>query len=237
MDKRPVPCLFLGAALGAVLMLALPGVACHAGDGNAGTSEAASAAPAPPAAENDVEKADVGEAEPLQPAGPAVVINGRALSTAQLRDLAEQYGVEPVPGDYWYDSMSGLYGAAGRSAAGFMLPGHDFGPLAVDASRGDTGVFVNGRMIPQDEHMVLNLIWGVYVQPARYWLDAWGNVGYEGVEIPLGNLFVQIQSRIQVGGEGGDNIWSSRYGAGNYTPDNSAGYVSVPGHGPIGYGN
>jgi len=237
MDKKLTQGLLAGMTLGAVLILAFLGVACLAGDGDAGGGEAATAVPAPPSGAKDVEMTADGEAKAEQPAEPEVVINGHVLSAQQLRDFAERYGVEPAPGDYWYDSMSGLYGAIGRSAAGFMLPGHDFGPLPADASRGDTGVFVNGRMIPQDEHMVLNLIWRTYVQPARYWLDAWGNVGYEGVEIPLGNLFVQIQSRIQAGGGGGDNIWSSRYGAGNYTPDNSAGYVSVPGHGPIGYGN
>lgn len=236
MNKKLIPVLVVGMTLGVVLILALLGVACLAGDGDAGEDYTAATAPPPPGAK-DVEKAGDGEADPPQPARPEVIINGQALSASQLREFAAQYGVEPAPGDYWYDSTSGLYGAVGQSAAGFMLPGHDFGPLPADASRGDTGVFVNGRMIPQDEHMVLNLIWGVYVEPARYWLDAWGNVGYEGVEIPLGNLFVQIQSRIAVGGGGGDNIWSSRYGGGNYTPDNSAGYVSVPGHGPIGYGN
>jgi len=38
------------------------------------------------------------------------------------------------------------------------------------------------------------------------------------------------------GGGGGDNTWSTRFSAGNYDNDNSRGYVSVPGYGPVGYG-
>jgi hypothetical protein len=237
MDKK----LILG------LVLAILGFVTLAGGGSPSGNDVVSAVPTedvktttvlPPEDGSELSaKESDGEAGPAQTTGREVVINGRALKPSLLREFAELYGVEPAPGDYWYDSRSGLYGAVGQAAAGFMLPGHDFGPVSADASRGDTGVIVNGRIIPQDEHMVLNLIWGEYVQPTRYWLDAWGNVGYEGMDVPIGNLFVQIQTRIQVGGGAGDNIWSSRYGGGNYTPDNSAGYVSVPGHGPIGYGN
>jgi hypothetical protein len=184
-------------------------------------------------------EADPGLEQPSAAAEPreAIVINGRPLSDAQLGEFAQIYGVRPVPGDYWYDARSGMYGLAGGPPEGFMLPGHDYGPLSADASSGNTGVYVNGRNIPAEELTVLNVIWGTYVQPARYWLDAMGNVGYEGSEMPVGNLLLQIQARIQEGGSGGDNIWSSRLGAGNSNADNSAGYVSVPGHGPIGYGN
>ncbi len=34
----------------------------------------------------------------------------------------------------------------------------------------------------------------------------------------------------------GDNFWTSRFSAGNSNADNSQGYVSGPGHGPVGYG-
>jgi hypothetical protein len=33
-----------------------------------------------------------------------------------------------------------------------------------------------------------------------------------------------------------DNFWSTRFSAGNYDSGNQRGYVSVPGHGPVGYG-
>jgi hypothetical protein len=178
------------------------------------------------------------EIAPVQ-AGAAeakVVINRRVLTARQIRDLEAQYRVRPEPGDYWYDARSGQYGIVGMPAAGFMLPGHDFGALAADASGGQTNVFVNGRNLPQAEVMILSALWGAYVQPGRYWLDGAGNVGYEGVPIPTGNLYALAQARGAIGGGGGDNFWNSRFSAGNYNADNTQGYVSVPGYGPVGYG-
>ena len=110
------------------------------------------------------------------------------------------------------------------------------GALAANASRGQTNVFVNGRNLPQSEVMVLSALWGTYIQPGRYWLDGTGNVGYEGVPIPVGNLYALVQAQGGMGGGGGDNFWNSRFSAGNYNADNTQGYVSVPGYGPVGYG-
>ena len=164
------------------------------------------------------------------------MVNGQALTARQIRELRAQYKVEPRPGEYWYDARSGLYGMVGMPAVGFMSPGHDFGELAASASAGQTNVFVNGRNLPQAEVMVLSALWGTYIQPGRYWLDGAGNVGYEGVPIPVGNLYALVQAQGTMGGGGGDNFWNSRFSAGNYNADNSQGYVSVPGHGPVGYG-
>ena len=74
--------------------------------------------------------------------------------------------------------------------------------------------------------------------PGRYWVDAQLNWGYEGVPYPAGNLLQLAAARGAGGGRGrgsgGDNTWSGLVGAGNSTDDNSAGYVSIPGVGPIG---
>jgi hypothetical protein len=234
MNMKVILAVVLGVVLGAVLVLAVIGLYSLRGDGDQlAQVEAAFADEGLPAP----------EAAPAKPAGtPAasrVAINGRALTAGQIQEMLETYGVKPAPGSYWYDARSGMYGVIGMAPAGFMLPGHDFGPLPADASRGNSGVFINGRNIPQEEHLLLNLIWNTYIQPGAYWLDAYGNVGYEGSDYPIANLLVQLQAISQAGGGsvGGDNIWSSRYSAGNYTADNSAGYVSVPGYGPVGYGN
>ena len=78
---------------------------------------------------------------------------------------------------------------------------------------------------------------GNYIQPGAYWLDANGNAGYEGSTTPLVNLYVAAQSNNYKGSSGsGDRFWSSRFSAGNSNADNSQGYVSVPGYGPVGYG-
>jgi len=177
-------------------------------------------------------------AQPRAAARGAVMINGRALDAQQIQEIHSVYGVEPIPGKYWYDPMSGLYGIAGQPSAGFMYPGHDYGPLSATASGGGTGVFVNGRQLPAQEVMVFSAIWGTYIQPARYWLDGMGNVGYEGMPVPVGNLYAQAARTGEAGGSGGggDNFWNTRFSAGNYNSDNTSGYVSVPGYGPVGYG-
>ncbi len=166
-----------------------------------------------------------------------VVINGTALSAEQVASLAERYGIEPLPGNYWYDATSGLFGVVGYPSYGFMYPGHDFGQLEAQVSNGNTGVFVNGRQLPQLEWAVWSYMLGSYIQPGRYWLDGSGNAGYEGNPTPTVNLYAAAQQNAY-GGQGGsgDNFWSSRFGAGNSDQGGSRGYVSVPGHGPIGYG-
>lgn len=166
-----------------------------------------------------------------------VIINNSVLSIQQIQEIKTRYGVEPKPGNYWYDSVSGLYGVTGYPSYGFMYPGHNFGTLSRNASAGNTGVIINGRELPQIEWAIWSYILGYYIQPGRYWFDAQGNAGYEGNSIPVVNLFIAAQRNSYSGkGGSGDNFWSSRFGAGNSNADNSQGYVSVPGYGPVGYG-
>ncbi|MEM7453288.1 MAG: hypothetical protein AAF456_02925 [Planctomycetota bacterium] len=172
-----------------------------------------------------------------------VVINGTALDQQQLNAIKSAYGIEPLPGHYWYDSMSGLYGVVGYQAYGFMLPGHSFGPLSRTASNGTSGVIVNGRELQMAEVQLLSRIRGAQVQQGSYWLDSNGNAGNEGSPVPLGNLFVAAaqngytgNSSQASGGTSGDNFWSTAFSAGNSDRGGTRGYVSVPGYGPVGYG-
>jgi hypothetical protein len=166
-----------------------------------------------------------------------VIINGMVLSEEQVKELARIYGGRPQPGNYWYDSKSGLYGVVGYSAYGFMFPGHNLGAIRRDVSNGNTNVVVNGRELHQSEWAVWSYILGYWIQPGNYWLDDKGNAGYEGNPMPVANLYSAArQNAYQGQGGDGDNFWSSRFSAGNYNPGNQQGYVSVPGHGPVGYG-
>jgi len=166
-----------------------------------------------------------------------VIINGITLSQEMIAELERGYGIRPRPGNYWYDKRSGLYGVVGYPAFGFMRAGHEYGELKRNASNGNTGVFVNGRELPQSEWAVWSQLLGYMIQPGKYWLDYNGNAGYEGNPIPTENLYIAAQRNSYRGsGGGGDNFWSTRFGAGNYDSGNQRGYVSVPGHGPIGYG-
>ncbi|MEM8485359.1 MAG: hypothetical protein AAF564_07400 [Bacteroidota bacterium] len=162
-----------------------------------------------------------------------VVINGVTLTDAQEQALENLYNVKPLPGEYWYDTNSGLYGVMGHQAYGFMFPGHDFGKLSQYASQGNTRVFVNGRELPQLEWVIWSYMLGYPIQVGNYWLDDKGNAGYVGNPQPVLNLYLIAQKNTY--GDSGDNFWSSRFSAGNHD-GNGRGYVSVPGYGPVGYG-
>ena len=210
---RPWGCVAVALALGAML-------------GASGCSPSAQEEPVLPTP---------GPAAPPSTA-PRVVVNGVPLNAAQLEDFRQRYGALPAAGDWWYDARSGLFGPRGGPAAAFMFPGHDFAPLAADASSGDAPVFINGRQLPMAEVGVWAQLVGGPVMPGRYWFDAQGNVGYEGMPYPIGNLYLLAQGRMAQGGSagGGDNGWNTRFSSGNYNSDNSAGYVAIPGVGVIG---
>ncbi|NOT31689.1 MAG: hypothetical protein HOP15_14675 [Planctomycetes bacterium] len=168
-----------------------------------------------------------------------VFINGVALDEQRLREFQQRYGQGPRPGRYWYDAKSGLFGHEGGPTLGWIHPGHDFGALPADASRGSTGVFVNGRQLDVNDYTALASIEGGVIQQGRYWLDGLGNYGYEGYgvdghAVPAGNLYLLLQMQAQSGG--GDNAWSTRFSSGNSTGDNSAGYVQCPDGTFVSYG-
>ena len=60
-----------------------------------------------------------------------VVVNGKELTAAELRqvrELAQRYHVKVMPGRYWYDAGSGLWGYEGQAAMGTPAtdcPGRD----------------------------------------------------------------------------------------------------------------
>ncbi len=146
----------------------------------------------------------------------------------------------PTPGSYWYDTRSGLFGVVGTCALGQMYPGHDLGPLAADASAGSTGVFLNGRELPEIEYLVLCRILGGILEPGRYWLAGNGDAGVEGEPFARVNLLAAARASGFAGGDGGggggDNFWSSRFGRGNCNADNTCGYVSLPDGSSVTYG-
>ncbi|MFN7934958.1 MAG: hypothetical protein U0R19_16630 [Bryobacteraceae bacterium] len=111
-----------------------------------------------------------------------VVVNGKELTAAeykQVRELGQKYHVRVMPGRYWYDRKSGLWGYEGNPAMGAILPGLNIGgDLSPRASNGKTGVFVNGRELHASDLQVVSKC--TVVNRGRYWMDAYGNGGYEG---------------------------------------------------------
>jgi len=78
--------------------------------------------------------------------GADVFVNGARLEDSARQSLERGYGVPIKPGRYWYDSVSGVWGLEGGPAEGQIHPGLRLGgTLKRDASKGRTGVIVNGR--------------------------------------------------------------------------------------------
>src|SRR5262249_25251148 len=108
-----------------------------------------------------------------------ILVNGVPLDARTQQALEATYGVQVQPGRYWYDNVSGVWGFEGGPAIAQIHPGLKLGgQLRRDASRGNTGVVVNGRELHAID--VANLQRCVQVVPGRYWVLANGVGGYEG---------------------------------------------------------
>ena len=111
----------------------------------------------------------------------AIIVNGVPLTAETVIALQRLYPVAIPPGRYWYDGFSGVYGIEGAPVTGQMLPGLGLGgPLRGDASRGTSGVFINGRQLTFGETAYIAQACSTPVVPGRYWVNAQGLGGYEG---------------------------------------------------------
>ena len=158
--------------------------------------------------------------------GRAVIINGQALDARTISALEMAYRVPIQNGYYWYDAYSGLWGRAGGPAQGQIQAGLRLGGrLQESASNGNTGVIVNGRRLPWSELLTLQALVG-YVRPGRYWLDGYGNAGFEGGPA-LVNLAAAAR-RSQGAAAGGYNGWNRNTPGGNWGGDGNCSYYNNP---------
>jgi hypothetical protein len=140
------------------------------------------------------------------------VINGVTLTAQQKSEFVRMYRTPPLAGNFWYDTRSGLWGVDGREAFGVLRPGHSYGQLSPTASRGTTGVFINGRQINMAEALYIRNLLGS-VLPGRWWLDgASGYFGLEGSTIPAGNLYLAARAAQARSGGGGANYYNDGMG-------------------------
>jgi hypothetical protein len=152
------------------------------------------------------------DSTPLANAGGrrSVVINGVRLSDDLVTRLEQSWGVRIQDASYWYDQVSGAWGLEGGPCAGFIPAGLALGGrLRADASHGNTGVVVNGRVLHMLDVLALQRLGPVF--PGRYWVDAQGNFGFEGGP-RLGNLVAA--ARAASGAAAGGGAWTveSRFG-------------------------
>ena len=118
-----------------------------------------------------------------------VWINGVRLSVSQLDAITRRYGLRIPPGKYWYDRACGAWGVEGGPTLGVTIAGVQLGGrLRADASRGNTGVFVNGRQLPQRDVAVLQQM-RVPVMQGYWQVDSQGDVRQAGRSQVLCNLF------------------------------------------------
>jgi len=144
-----------------------------------------------------------------------VVVNGVRLEDSTRQALERTYGVPIKPGKYWYDVVSGVWGRDGGPAEGQIHPGLRLGgPLQRDASKGRTGVIVNGRELHALDVAALRRC--VAVIPGRYWVLANGIGGPEGSP-PTFNLAALCASQASTSGS---SMRCDNYGGGQFNCSN-----------------
>ena len=138
------------------------------------------------------------------------IVNDQAVDTSVITQLEKTYAVKFIPGDYWYDKMTGAFGIKGGPCTGIGVAGLSIGGvLKATASGGGTGVFINGRELhPMD---VQGLRTFMQVMAGRYWMDAYGNFGYENYPVALGNVYLIYKAAVTPAKKSSyykNNVWS-----------------------------
>jgi hypothetical protein len=154
-----------------------------------------------------------------------VVVNSVPLEESARKSLENKYGVSIKPGRYWYDNVSGVWGREGGPGAGQIHAGLQLGgPLRRNASKGHTGVIVNGRELHALDVAALQRC--LVVVPGSYWVLANGVGGVEGGP-PQFNLAALCGG----GSSGGSSTKCEDYGGGQFNCSNQRTGIGMIGEG------